>query len=288
MNAVLPEIWIEQIERLALGLEPLDGGHCLRIAQPIRVVFDEEARGLARPRVERHPSCLHVLLYARGVEGRVRLRFFEVDPVNAADQEPRSTAICPSVGGFTLTPRHFVPRLISFPILPLAQAEKCGYRHRVRRPVLFPGAAYDVAAGMPGLRGRVECAGKQVRWARVTARLPGNGVVVGRAHGDDRGEFLLLVSAAASPVGDIVDPLKIALEISRPKNPPPPPRAGAETDPLWDLPEELAPVYPSNDPFTDPVSAGESLPPNYTNPFTYNIDLTFGTIRSQTTAFDTK
>jgi hypothetical protein len=263
MNKFIPNDWIETADRLALGLEPIDAGRRTRIAHPIRVKFDEEARGLVRPKVERHDSCLHVLLYQPGVpEGaRVKLRFLEQD-------------------------RRFVPRLISFPILNVTDAEEIDYRNRVRRPVLFPGAAYDPASGVTGLRGRVERGGMPLRWARVLATLPGNGTVVGRAHGDDRGEFLLLISPLASAVGDLVDPLPIRVDVFGPAVPPVPnPATLPVLDPYWDLPEEAAQVLDPTEPDSDAVSAGEVSPPGYSATMGRNIDLGLGRIQSEITAF---
>lgn len=261
MNEFLAAEFVERVDRLALGLEPIDAERRNRIAHPIRVIFNEEALGLSRPRVDRHDSCLHALLYQNGVSGRVRLRFFE---------------------NF----RRFVPRLISFPILTVQQAEALNYRNRVRRPLLFPGAAYDVASGSTGLRGRVERNGAPVRWARVVATLPGNGTVVGRAHGEDRGEFLLLIDSTASPVGDLLDPLTVRVDVFAPTvTPVPVPADLPSLDPMWDLPEESALALDPNDPETDPVSAGEVLPAGYTATTGRNVDLSLGRVQSETTPF---
>jgi hypothetical protein len=264
MNQFLSKDHIERIERLALGLEPIDAGSRRRIAHPIRVMFDEEARGLARPRVDRHDSCLHALLYQPSVAGgkRVKLRFVEQE-------------------------RRFVPRMISFPILNVVEAEAIDYRNRVRRPVLFPGAAYDIASGMTGLRGRVERAGKPMPWSRVQAALPGNGTVVGLAHGDDRGEFLLIISPLAGAVGDLVDPLLIRVDVFGPSAPPlPDPITLPNIDPFWDLPEEKAQVLNPADPDADPISAGETLPPGYSATTNRDVNLILGQIKSDPDAFN--
>jgi len=119
-------------------------------------------------------------------------------------------------------PRRFVPRRISFPVLTQAAAELGAGALRVRRPVLFPGAAYDIDAGLTGVRGRVVQGAAAVRWARVAATLPGGTRVVGRGHGDDRGEFLLLLSPAAGSVGELVDPFTVRITVTcRPAAPVP-------------------------------------------------------------------
>src|SRR5205085_5759924 len=150
--------------------------------------------------------------------------------------------------------RRFVPGGMSIPVLTRVQAELSPYTGRFRRPFLFPGAAYDVSDRATGLRGRVVRGGLQMRWSRVEATLPGSGVLVGRGHGDDRGEFLLLISSAAIPVGDLVNPLSINVTVFAPAAVPAPATPELPSlDPLWDLPLETA----STPGAADPVTAGE-------------------------------
>ncbi|MGB7922043.1 MAG: hypothetical protein WCF57_02235, partial [Pyrinomonadaceae bacterium] len=150
---------------------------------------------------------------------------------------------------------------------------------RLRRPALFPGAAYDISETATGLRGRVMRDGKPMRWARVEARLPGSKVLVGRAHGDDRGEFLLLLGTNASPLSDLENPLTIRVTVFGPTVAPVPATPDLPgLDPLWDLPLEIAaaPGAP------DPVSAGETMPANY-EPKPLNgtdVDFILGKLRS--------
>jgi hypothetical protein len=261
MNVIADLSFTENVKRLALGLEPIDAGRGLRIAHPIRVVFNETVRGLPRPPVDRHDSCLHALLYQPGVADRVTLRFVE-------------------------SGRRFVPRLISYPILTLEDAEGLPYQNRVRRPRLFPGAAYDVASLHTGIRGRVTRGGGAGRWARVTARLPGGGAVVGRAMADDRGEFLLLLQPSASPAGDLTDPLEIRVDVFLPAVAPVPPAADVPAqDPLWDLPVEEAQPLNAADPENDPVSAGEVLPGGFTASTGRDIGIRLGRMHSETNEF---
>lgn len=97
---------------------------------------------------------------------------------------------------------------------------------------LFPGAAYPVSPGMTVIRGRVTRQGEPQPWTRVSAIDPG-GAILGRAHGDDRGEFVLLVTdmnqnplqstvtvglRVRGPAGSPRDPA--VEQIQRPSNPP--------------------------------------------------------------------
>jgi hypothetical protein len=250
MNEFLPHRFSENVKRLALGLEPIDAQLLLRVAYRIEVMFDIAPLHLPRRPIDHHRTGLHVLLYHSKLISPVDLRFYD-------------------------EARRYVPRRLSIPIMTEPQeAEKHAPTFRVRRPVLFPGAGYDIA-GATGLRGRVLRRGQPLRWARIEARLPGIGRLVGRAHGDDRGEFLLLIGSNASPVGDLNPSLKIEVTVTGPAVPPVPPTPEhPKIDPLWDLPLEKTaqPGAP------DPVSAGESLPDGYTAKTMQIVSLAFGKI----------
>ena len=253
MNEFLDNRFAENVQRLALGLEPLDSERRTRIAHAIEITLDAAPPGPARPVIERHSSCLHALRFQPGVKNKVNLRLFD-------------------------SARRFVPRRLSVPLLTQPQAEAVDYTNRVRRPVLFPGAAYDVSETATGLRGRVIRNGKVMRWARVEARLPISGVLVGRAHGDDRGEFLLLIGSGAIPVGALVNPLPIVVRVFGPDVIPVPPTPDLPAlDPLWDLPLEKPPAPGA----ADTVSSGEDLPDNYTASVTRTVNFVLGRLRSQ-------
>lgn len=269
MNVFVESRYSEKLTRVALGLEPLDSERRTRVAHPVAVTFDAAPPGRARPPIERHDSCLHVLRYYEASEDLVEMNISEASGRYGTRRVgfpilPSSTVAL----RFDDPARRFVPRRLSFPLLKAAVADAAPFnpRLRIRRPVLFPGAAYDVSNSITGLRGRVLRGGKPVRWARVEATLPGTTVVVGRAHGDDRGEFLLLLGTNASPLGDLEDnTLEIRVTAFAPvlalvpADPSVP-----ELDPLWDLPLEKAALTG----LPDPVSAGEVIPPGYASTLT--------------------
>jgi hypothetical protein len=200
-------------------------------------------------------------LYQPGVKDKINLRFFEDE-------------------------RRFVPRQIQYPILTIAQAEALNYRNRVRRPALFPGAAYDSVSLTTGIRGSVERNGKPVRWVRVEARLVAGGTIIGRGQGDDRGEFYLLLSSAASPAHDLTDPVKVLVEVFGPAVDPVPSSVNLPSlDHFWDLPTEVAAVLNLANPDVDSVSAGIDLPAGFTSLATKSFNVPLGTILSQTTTF---
>jgi hypothetical protein len=245
VNEFLPGRFVERVERLILGIEPIDAERRARIARPIDLVLD----GVPHPPMEmswrragffpdpigalreipRHNSCRHALVFPPGMASPITIRMYD-----------RS--------------RRFVPRRISYPIP--ADIRVQSPPSRVRRPALFPGAAYDVSPTATGMRGRVTWSQSVVnevpaRWVRVEAAV--NGQIVGRAHGDDRGEFLLILRSPAGGLGDQPSPLEAQVRVFGPAAPPPIPA----NDPLGDLPVETLVADP------DAISAGETMPPGY-------------------------
>jgi len=254
MNEVLPAFWSERVDRLMLGIEPRDALGGGRIALPIAVALDgipafPDARSAARlarggaaawddlfglpdaigglQPITRHDSCRHALLYRPGMTGPVAIRLFD-------------------------RRRRYVPRRISYPL----PADIGVASPRVRLPALFPGAAYISGDSATGMRGRVTwnkpATGEvPVRWARVEATI--NGVPVGHAHGDDRGEFLLLLDGQAGGLGDLASPITATVTVYAPAAPP----AQVPGDPLGDLPLEKLLADP------DVISPGLTRPPGY-------------------------
>ncbi|HEX3129374.1 MAG TPA: hypothetical protein VH394_18710 [Thermoanaerobaculia bacterium] len=232
MNVFVPAPYLERVTRLALGFEPLDAVLGGRLAHPVRM---EVEGALPRVKIDRHDSCLHVLLYQPSLadEAVVRIRTRDL---------------------------MYAPRRLRIPLLTVEEAETRPYTHRVRRPVLFPGAAYDATGGSTGLRGRVMRDGSPMRWARVEARLPGGGPLIGRAHGDARGEFLLLLASPPAPAPELTDPFDVQVAVFGPADAPEPGTPDLPSrDDLWDLPVET--LAAPGDP--DPTAAGETLPDDY-------------------------
>lgn len=283
MNVFVADRFAENIQRLALGIEPIDAQRRLRVAHPLQVTFDSAPQGLpARPVIERHDTCLHVLRYFGREDDRVEMSIYD-----AGRRAPARNVGFPILPAgsidlrFSDGARRYVPRRLRFPLLTATAADAQPFTpgRRIRRPALFPGAAYDVSETSTGMRGRVLRGGRLMRWARVEARLLGSNVLVGRAHGDDRGEFLLLLGTNASPLSDLENPLTIRVTVFGPNVAPTPSSPDLpERDPLWDAPLEIAPAPGA----PDPVSAGETLPAGYVSMVTSTQDVEFilGKLRS--------
>jgi hypothetical protein len=243
----------ESVTRLALGIEPTDPLLRAPVPRPLAVGLDRA--GTRRGSVDRRTGGRFAVLFTGAVESPVDVRI--VDPL-----------------------RHYVPRRISFPIDELAAVlaaeaadDDVPAARRTRTPALFPGAAYDVRATTTGLRGRVTRGGRPLRWARVVATIAGGGHVVGRAHGDDRGEFLMPLAGDPDEIGTLTLTFEIDVTVHAPD---PAPAPGASDDPLWDLPVEVA-TAPGT---PDAVSAGLVLPPSYTASAARTVALPVGQVTS--------
>jgi hypothetical protein len=259
VNRFLPDPYVEVVQRLALGLEPVDVAAGGAVRRPLQVAVEGvpqpvvtwanlptgvDASG-ALPRLRRNGAWRYVLRHGPKVRIPVDVRLTDPD----RSLVPRRLRITIPTLDEVLAP-EVDP---AAPPVPLAS--------RVLRPALFPGAAYDLSASATGLRGRVLRGGMPLRWARVEARLHSGQQLLGTAHGDDRGEFLLLVRLPADHVGDPADPLEVDVTVAGPQQPPVPhDPATALADQLWDLPAEAV-VLPR--PADDPVVAGTRLPPGY-------------------------
>ncbi len=270
MNQFLPARYAEIVHRLALGIEPLDAQRGGRLGYSLQAAYDAQQLGLPRPPLERHVSNLFSLRYQPGVATQLELRFFDAAERRYKPEDDR---------------RRIVPRRLRIPILSLADVETAeqddpqSFRRRIRRPAFFPGAAYDFSATATSLRGRVVRGGKPMRWARVTAKLSGSGppgseLVVGHAHGDDRGEFLLFINANVTTGSALPKPLEIIVSVFGPATPPlPSPATLPALDPLWDLPLETL-AAPGVD---DPAATGTQLPAGYTAKVERVVSFTLGT-----------
>jgi hypothetical protein len=279
MNQFLDTRFVEQADRLVLGIEPRDAKREMRIARPIDVVVEgppltprlmqsllDEGRNLsdAMVRVPRHASCRHVLVSDRPPRNSVTLRLLD-------------------------RWQRYVPRRLQVPLAAMADPtipsnlDIISTVQRVRRPQLFPGAAYELSEQTTGLRGRVvrrdlviETLLHPARWARVEATR--NGELVGSAHADHKGEFLLLLDPEAVREGQLVANLVVSVTARAPRLAPVPASAlNAAVDPLWDLPLEIlgAPgVTPDN------VADGIAIPAGYDGSATQAVEFQYGVLRS--------
>lgn len=275
MNEILAPAWDERITRLRLGIELADA-----LGRPGPVaglgVFSENVpRPQPVPRSARTPSPssdtpddIGLPGVRQNPSGRFAIAFTARDAVAQDRLELR--IIDPG--------RRYVPRRLSIPVPTLAAVRAADQAHNIDptmplaprgcRPSLFPGAAYGTYAGATIIRGRATwgAGGPPVQWARIeaTADVAGHSGPW-RAHGDDRGEFLLVIGFLSVVQAQQLSPtIDVGVVVrARPVPPPGTPvdsPAQSRSDPLWHLPvERLATLDPS-----DPVAAGAAVPPGYT------------------------
>jgi hypothetical protein len=264
VNQFAPAGFAEAVHRLAIGVELVDaldagedyvGGRFQRAA----AVLDE-----------RHPSPLH--RWRRWPKGQVlddvlsgldrhrSGRFTRLytsshdEDLDVRIVEPRLTA------GRYLVPRRLRLRLFDDPV-PADPPDPLW--KRIFHVAVFPGAGAN-PGGASVLRGRVvrPVGGvlRPVRWVRVVARDE-HDEDLGWAHGDDRGEFGLVLGNPAGVATMPADPMPVQLTVTVPPEVPDDPADVLRkiVDPLWDLPAQTA--IATADPFTDPVLTGRALWP---------------------------
>jgi hypothetical protein len=185
------------------------------------------------------------------------------------------------------TGRRYVPRRFRLPVpaeATVVAAEQAAEQSpwppvpgRTFRPVLFPGARGGTQAGVTAVRGRVARAdGSAARWARVAATDADHGYPVGWAHGDDRGEFLLILTSSDAGLFTPGTALAhVTLSISaRPVPAAVDSPAQSQADPLWDLEVESLPAPGA----PDSVSDGRTPPADYSQLVTATLSVVKGAV----------
>jgi hypothetical protein len=128
VNEVLAERFVEQLERLVLGIEPIDALRASRIAHPIDLVLDrvpfspealswEGIAGMPDPigtlgAIPRHNSCRHALIFKPGIKSPIAIRMYDRFRrfVPAADQLSDPFGHSSAVAAVACTPASVVSR----------------------------------------------------------------------------------------------------------------------------------------------------------------------------------
>lgn len=242
MNFYTPTRYDERIIRLAVGIEPRTAIGRQRLQAGVDVRWELFPRPVHEWRRWRPGETLTGFLprFTRHHSGRFARRYDE------GVSTPMELRIVDEKG------RRFVPRRIRLDVMSeavVAAAEGpppppgAANLRRTFAVDLFPGAAADLPSDATMIRGIVRrtVAGtpQPVRWARVVA-LAENGDELGWAHGDDRGEFILVVGTPTGNPTIAADPIRVSLRVSAAPASAPDPAdpVRATVDPLWDLPIE--------------------------------------------------
>lgn len=290
----LPSRYVTRFQHLLLGIQPVDGvrgqplTHAIEIAVEPRNAWQDPLTDLQQrwlraiadartpmsddwPRATRHNSGRHVVAYDTDSGPHIDIR--------GMDRFQR-----------------IVPRRLRIPLADLGTPESLEVLdalppgRRSRSPVFFPGANYDVAERSTGLRGRVVISDGgtparriPVRWPRVEVRRTTGGGPVAWAHGNQHGEFLLILppEAIAMPAVEIPRTLQLTVTAfgrrSIPANAPP--ELVRKADPLWDIPlEEIGP--PNIAPNVDTTALGRAIPADYDGSDSQDITFTYSRLIS--------
>jgi len=232
--------------RLALAVECIDAMTKRTASAPVQIIRENDV-----------PNSTPAQRYVRTDPG-----FVPRGPGRALLLHGRRTPTSVTVR-ISDTARQFVPRRLKVPLSSLtdAIATERGEKHvlaasRLIRPSLLPGSGYPFVRGTTGLRGAVAANGVAVRWPRIVAKDAG-GVVVGWAHGDERGEFVMVLDIPfVLPTKP--DTFDITLFVSAPAL-----RRTPEADPLDDLVIENVARPDAADSADRIVLQGRAIPPGY-------------------------
>jgi len=269
---------VDAIHRLALAVVPVDRPTRGLVGPRIRV-----GREVPRPPIRRRRgNALDTLA------GRLDLA---LDAHNSAFtllhrlDLPLPPSGSPPVGETVIRlddpQRRYIPRRLRMPVWSRRRVEEpesnpavapIRAEARAVRPWLMPGTAYEPAGAATGLRGRLlrHVPGQEdepVPWPRLEARGQQD-EPIGYAHGDDRGEFLLLVESTGQlpPPPPSSLPIRLAVWIPDPAATPPPDQLITEGDPLGGLVIEDAVRHDPGAPpgsVDDTVLRGEAIPASY-------------------------
>lgn len=266
--------------RLALGLECLDAMTGVRINTPLSAEVLKVGPLEFGQFMTAKGGGLQMVHYAQRLK-----KYYQHCIANNYAHALETRLSCVRLAPTFEDKRSYVPRRLRITLKTDANQQPAPTPENIRRPWLWPGAAYPVPGNATGVRGRAAKGSDAksavpLRWVRVLASIPASeadlakATIVGQAHGDDRGEFLLLIEPKAIPTTTITGPLKVRLTLYLPPVLPPP---DADTDPLWDVPLEDVGDAPDS-----ALLQGKAIPPGFAEPVgsAKQRDLTLGQVLS--------
>ena len=276
--------------RLAMGVQWIDALSQLNAAGPWTSDLERIGARLCPLRFDAHPQSRHALRAAGRLAKLLTVAAADkvaTPPATPADDKTNFVlrAFARKNARFehyatSNDPRQFVPRRLSLTPVQTGGFPTAGIAN-IRNAWLWPGSVCPLAANVTALRGRVrrgpsEALAKTVAWSRVTVTRPGVGPPnfatenkLGYAHGDDRGEFFVVLGVSAVPGGAVLPPtitLRVWVFI-------PPADVFDAADPLASLPLEVAGTDAIND-----VLRGTEMPGAYVRMNSIDVTLAPGPI----------
>jgi hypothetical protein len=234
---------VDAVHRLALAITPLDSLTEEPVRVPVRVGREVPRRPARRPRVggvlDPLAARLDVPLQARGLSAYVLRHRLDITP-------PDGPPVTEAVIRLDDPARHFAPRRLRVPVWSRqrveepdsdSQVDPISAAQRTVAPRLFPGSGYQPVRGATGVRGRLRDGnGDPVPWPRVAA-FGNQDELLGTAHGDERGEFLLMLRSTGlvPPPPPSTLPIRLAFWAPGPDADQRPDQVLDELDPLRDL-----------------------------------------------------
>jgi len=238
------------LHRLALAIDCRDSVTHQRVTTEVRI-GREVPRAVLSPRHDRAWPCRDLIARAVG-RALIMLDLRAPTKVRLRIADPR---------------RRYVARRFDLPLWTLSEIldhESAGSpvpaASRLLSPWLLPGSGAALSRGTTIVRGRVVLGTDPVRWPRITARGPGQ-QAVGWAHGDERGEFVLVIEDTGTlpPPAPTQLPVQLFATARIPSTPDPfDPYADLTIEPL---PRSAAPPGPGD--LANDVLRGRTTPADH-------------------------
>lgn len=271
---------VELRHRLALGISWVDSITQLGSGGPLTTTLERIGDYAINMAFERHRSDRFAHRYSGLVKKRLEKTIADGNDsdfylhVHAPEQ-----AGAPPFNAET-DARLYVPRRLRMGLV-LNGSEPAATPQNMRVPWLWPGAAYPFPQTSTLIRGRVRrgaslTTSQPLLWARLFATVPETELVfnpasiVGTAHGDDRGEFVMALDARAVSGAALKNPVLVRLWAFAP----PPGLPVNAADSFQGLPIENTGTAITSD-----ILRGRSVPPAWTVQQSKILDLRLGETR---------
>jgi hypothetical protein len=266
--------------RLALGVSWIDGVTQIGAYGPLTTILENIGIYYLHKPFDRHNSDRFALRYAGLIKKRLDKAFKDGLSTDCYVVGHGSRQMGQAIFDSQQDVRIYVPRRLQMAVV-FTGSEPAPTPSNIRTPWLWPGATYPFHPTATLIRGRVRrgatlATSTHLRWARIFATIPqteaifNQATVVGCGHGDDRGEFVLVLDARAVSGASLKNPVLVRLWAFVP----PPPAQIDPRDSFLGLPLENGGTAAIND-----VLRGRGVPTEYTLQQSKILELRLGETR---------